>query len=610
MDIIEITLVGFKYHCNDAYIESVTPGTRFLLKRDVSNAHDDMAVGVYDDVTGRLVAYVSKREAHKLWTFVSTPMWCIVTNDFGTYKKAIVEWKEKTNYFDDKTVAPYDNYDLSPYTKDSLKALTDTTRDLMKFIDELYRRREMREMYERLVHIDDDDDDHLDMPTMLKFVLAYDCGVIYDKLGHRLGKSKPEDLGYVLISLFLTDTDYQVDYKFGWRNLVDTFSIMALKTKKSAEEVMYYKAPPSEYLFWHQAFLTVNMDDSIWAKRYMVLMYRFASLVAKVDGTITDQEANWLTKMMQVTEDDKAETKDDVEEDVTEDTVEEDLNASALDDDDIEELTKEKTMNNALEELASLVGLKDVKSEISRLRSFIQIQNRRSAEGLAAIPVSRHFVFTGNPGTGKTTVARILAEIYRELGVVKGGQLIETDRSGLIAEYVGQTAVKTNRVIDSALDGVLFIDEAYSLAQGGKEDYGSEAIATLLKRMEDNRDRLVVILAGYNDEMQQFIDSNPGLQSRFNRYINFPDYDADELFEIFEMLLKKNDFVMTDDAEEVTKAKFKEAFANKSKNFGNARYVRNVFERTLENQAVRLAILPQITYDDLVTIEKEDVVAL
>lgn len=177
----------------------------------------------------------------------------------------------------------------------------------------------------------------------------------------------------------------------------------------------------------------------------------------------------------------------------------------------------------------------------------------------------------------------------------------------MIAEYVGQTAVKTNKVIDSALDGVLFIDEAYSLAQGGKEDYGSEAIATLLKRMEDNRDRLVVILAGYNNEMQQFIDSNPGLQSRFNRYINFPDYDANELLQIFSLLLSKNDFVLTADGEEKLIAKLSAAVQGKTKNFGNARYVRNVFEKTLENQAVRLSSQPRITHDDLITIQAEDI---
>lgn len=182
--------------------------------------------------------------------------------------------------------------------------------------------------------------------------------------------------------------------------------------------------------------------------------------------------------------------------------------------------------NNHLDDL---IGLNLVKEEIATLVNYIKMKQMRDEMSLKSPDVSYHCVFLGNPGTGKTTVARIIADIYRELGILKRGHLVETDRSGLVAEYVGQTAVKTNQMIDKALDGVLFIDEAYSLVQGSSEDYGSEAIATLLKRMEDDRDRLVVILAGYTNEMEVFINSNPGLRSRFNRYIHFEDYSAEEL---------------------------------------------------------------------------------
>ena len=217
-------------------------------------------------------------------------------------------------------------------------------------------------------------------------------------------------------------------------------------------------------------------------------------------------------------------------------------------------------------------------------------------------------IFYGPPGTGKTTVARILANIYKELGVVSKGHLVETDRSGLVGEYVGQTAVKTNKVIDHALGGILFIDEAYSLL-GDEKDYGREAIATLLKRMEDDRKRLVVILAGYTNEMKEFINSNPGLQSRFSRYIEFPDYNADELYRIFCKQLKQFDYTLSSEASEALKAYFAQAVEHKDSNFGNARFVRNVFERTLQKQANRLskevnlttAKLAEITVDDLPT---------
>ena len=220
-------------------------------------------------------------------------------------------------------------------------------------------------------------------------------------------------------------------------------------------------------------------------------------------------------------------------------------------------------------------------------------------------PITYHCVFTGNPGTGKTTVARILAKIYKNIGVIPKGHLVETDRSGLVGEYVGQTAVKTNKVIDHALGGVLFIDEAYSLL-GDEKDYGREAIATLLKRMEDERGQLVVILAGYTKEMQDFINSNPGLQSRFSRYIEFPDYNADELFQIFCKQLKQFEYTLTDEAEEALKGYFADAVTYKGPNFGNARFVRNVFEHTLQKQANRLAKEPFLSTQKLAEITKED----
>ena len=232
----------------------------------------------------------------------------------------------------------------------------------------------------------------------------------------------------------------------------------------------------------------------------------------------------------------------------------------------------------------------------------------RKERGMSVSNLSYHCVFTGNPGTGKTTVARIVAEIYKELGVLKKGHLVETDRSGLVGEYVGQTAPKTNAIIDSALDGVLFIDEAYSLVQGGQGDYGKEAISTLLKRMEDDRDRLVVILAGYSKEMDDFINSNSGLQSRFNRYIEFPDYSSEELLQIFDFIIKKNEFVLTDEASNLVKEVIAKAVANKNNNFGNARYIRNLFEKVITQQANRIATAENISNEVLSKIEAVDII--
>jgi len=261
------------------------------------------------------------------------------------------------------------------------------------------------------------------------------------------------------------------------------------------------------------------------------------------------------------------------------------------------------------QELDDLIGLGSVKKEVRSLANFVKLQKQREAQGLKTAKVSYHLVFYGSPGTGKTTVARIIGRIYKDLGVLKKGHTVETDRAGLVAKYLGQTALKTDTVIQQALDGVLFIDEAYSLVpEGGNgQDYGQEAISTLLKRMEDYRDRLVVIIAGYKNEMQRFIDSNPGLQSRFNRYIDFPDYSPQELVDIFKMYMKKNQYTLADDAEEYLRESFDYVVEHKDRNFGNARFARNVFEKSIQAQANRLAgqtnlsksVLSELTMDDL-----------
>ncbi|MGB0370345.1 MAG: AAA family ATPase [Opitutales bacterium] len=246
-------------------------------------------------------------------------------------------------------------------------------------------------------------------------------------------------------------------------------------------------------------------------------------------------------------------------------------------------------LDACLKELDELVGLENVKEEIRKLSDFLKVQRMREDAGLATAAISNHMVFTGNPGTGKTTVARLVARIFKALGFLKKGHLIEVDRSGLVGQYVGHTETKTREVINSALDGILFIDEAYALVGEGKEDFGRQAVDALVKMMEDHRKRLVVIVAGYSGPMDRFINANPGLQSRFTTYIDFPNYEVDALVEIFEIICSKNQYKLADDAGPALRACIEKALEQEPESFGNGRYCRNLFEQTLRIHAMRLA---------------------
>ncbi len=258
-----------------------------------------------------------------------------------------------------------------------------------------------------------------------------------------------------------------------------------------------------------------------------------------------------------------------------------------------------------METLDKLIGLDTIKSDVKELTNFVKIQKTRKDAGLKSVPVSLHLVFTGNPGTGKTTVARIISKLYKNIGVLSKGQLVETDRSGLVAGYVGQTAIKTQELIKKAMGGVLFIDEAYALSQ--KDDaFGQEAIDTILKAMEDHRDDLVVIVAGYTEPMEKFINSNPGLKSRFNKYIEFPDYTIDELMDIFDMNCKKYDYVIEDDTKQHVKELISQRKLASNGNFANAREIRNLFEEIITNQASRIAGIEDLKPEDMMKITNDD----
>jgi len=251
---------------------------------------------------------------------------------------------------------------------------------------------------------------------------------------------------------------------------------------------------------------------------------------------------------------------------------------------------REEKLATAIEELDVLIGIGDVKSEVKGLVNFLKVQTARKAAGLPENPISLHMVFEGNPGTGKTTVA-----IFGAMGVLEKGHLVETDRSGLVAEFVGQTATKANKIIDSALDGVLFIDEAYSLVGDPKDSFGAEALQILLKRAEDDRDRLIVIMAGYSEQMKQLLQSNPGLSSRFARSFGFPDYSAGELSRIFSVLAEKNHYRVCASVQQKLETILESAVKSKDEHFGNGRLVRNLFEKAIRNLADRVVNVPELT---------------
>lgn len=426
-----------------------------------------------------------------------------------------------------------------------------------------------------------------------------------EKLGHSVNTTSVESCG--VYSFIVRESKHNI-LKNIWKDSLviffdittQSFSVNNVSNEqitkiygwvKSAIEKIVQKFQESSKNVWQNAsdeqpFYFLAIDEmKVYEKEYLELLYDYSAVLANIDGLLTSKEVHFLQEFQKKIDN---------------------LNDHAA-------VVTNGTIKNSEDELNDLIGLASVKEEIRTFKNFIRIQRERAKKNLPTPPTSYHLVFSGNPGTGKTTVARIVAKIFKELGVLSREHLVEVSRADLVAGYVGQTAMKTNEKIDSALDGVLFIDEAYTLSKGSENDFGQEAIDTLLKRMEDDRKRLVVIVAGYTNEIKNFINSNPGLSSRFNRYIEFPDYTETELVEIFKSNLSKYGYYLNANAETTLKENVHSAVLKKenqlsvNRTFGNGRYVRNLFEKVIEKQANRLAAVSNLNNVDINELTEEDV---
>jgi AAA+ superfamily predicted ATPase len=343
---------------------------------------------------------------------------------------------------------------------------------------------------------------------------------------------------------------------------------------------------PLEYLDIYD-----NNHGTNFGQNARTMYFRYANALVKADGKITSQEIEALEKLKNIfypTEYIPSKTLIEIPHSKN------------------NEENKSRSLDELLSNLNNLVGLDDVKKDVQEMVNFLKIQQLRESKGMSSTPISKHLVFLGNPGTGKTTIARLLSEIYKALNVISSGHLVETDRAGLVAGYVGQTALKVHDVVNKALGGILFIDEAYTL-NGEGQDFGSEAIDTLLKLMEDNRNDLIVIVAGYTEKMNKFLLSNPGFKSRFNKYISFQDYSPEQLQKIFVRLCENGSFKLTLEAEKKLLETFEIMYKEKDETFGNARLARNIFENAVNNQANRIINLTEITEELLSTIEINDI---